>query len=267
VTYVQSFLEQHSQSDRMGYEFIFVENSGDQNFHMAVKPLVDAGFEVKLLNSSNEGFGRGCNLGAKFSKGDLLIFVNPDIKFLSTLDKLLDSNFSVTWGTVKQVDVKGRTCSFDIFPEYKGLLFELFRFYRFVNKYPRYFLSSAYVVGAFMMVSRSIFIQSGGFDPKFFLYYEEAEFGRRLQSLSGPPVFYSVASVFHEGFGSHISREEIFKHEAKGFLTYCSVTSQPKLLHKRLRSLYLLGLVSQASKKRFYTLRNAALINGCHSEE
>ena len=259
AAYVQSFLEQHSQSDRKLYEFIFVENSGDRTFYTAIKPLADSGFDVQLLTSENEGFGRGCNVGAKHAKGDLLIFANPDIHFLSNLDVLHQLGLPMAWGTIKQVDEKSRVCSFDLFPEYKGVTFELLRFYRLVNRYPDWFLPYAYVVGSFMMVSRSLFTQAGGFDPAFFLYHEEAELARRLQVISGPPVFCEAVSVFHEGFGSHTSHDEILKHEAKGFLTYCAITHQPALVQKRLNVFRMLGLVSAASKKRFHILQSAAL--------
>lgn len=262
AAYVQSFLEHHSQSDRTCYEFIFVENSGDNNFYDAIRPLANAGFCVQLLTTDNQGFGKGCNTGAKYSNGDLLIFVNPDIRFLSNLDVLQQSALSIGWGTIKQIDAKSRVCSFDLFAERKGFIFELLRINRFVNRYPDFFLRYVYVVGAFLMVSKSLFTQSGGFDPKFFLYHEEAELARRLYALSGPPVFYKLVSVFHEGFGSHTSHDEILKHEAKGFLTYCAVTQQPELIRKRLRTFRLLGLLSAASKKRFHILRDAASLYG-----
>jgi N-acetylglucosaminyl-diphospho-decaprenol L-rhamnosyltransferase len=261
AAYVQSFLEHHkNESDRSRYQFIFVENSGDTNFHETVQPLVDGGFDVVVLNSENEGFGRGCNTGAQFASGDLLVFANPDIRFLCNLGALLDQSPPIAWGTVRQVTLGDNVCSVDLLTEHKGLLFELLQLNRLVNRYPAWFLRYCYVVGSFMIISKKLFEWSGGFDPTFFLYHEEAEFARRLQTLSGPPRLIQTVSIFHEGFGSHSSRDDVLKHEATGFLTYCHVTRQPALIQKRLKIFRVLGLLSGACKKRYRILRDAALL-------
>lgn len=263
TTYIKSFLEHHtSKKDRATYQFVFIENSGDVHFKDAIQPLTDSGFEVVVFNSENEGFGRGCNKGVEMATGDLLLFANPDIRFVCNLGTLQDSFKHIAWGTIRQVTPKGSVYSIDLLPEYKGLLFEIFKLHRLVNRYPDFFLRHSYVVGSFMILSKELFHRSGGFDKEFFLYHEEAEFARRLQALSGPPLLCQAASVFHEGFGSHSSRDEILKHEAKGFLTYCHVTRQPALIYKQLRTLRILGLLSSISKKRYQILHDAALLQG-----
>ena len=250
--YVSSFLEQHKALEhRSQYEFVFVENSGDTGFQNAVQPLEDNGFSVSVLNTANDGFGRGCNAGAHHATGDILIFANPDIRFLDNLDLLQARSQKPFWGTVRQITPSGQMYSIDLFPENKGLFFELFKLYHLTNRFFGWFLRNSYVVGSLLVVYRDLFIKSGGFDPVFFLYYEEAELARRLQDLSGPPLIETRAAVFHEGFGSHNSLDEILQHEANGFLSYCHVTKQPWLLHARLRTLKLMGAFSASSRKRF----------------
>lgn len=252
--YVNSFLEQHKALEhRSQYEFVFVENSGDTDFQSAVQPLEDNGFSVSVLNTANDGFGRGCNAGAHHATGDILIFANPDIRFLDNLDLLQARSQKPFWGTVRQITPSGRMYSIDLFPEFKGLFFEMFR-YSLTNRHYSWFLRKSYVVGSFLIVSKDLFVKSGGFDQAFFLYYEEAELAHRLQTLSGPPMIEMRTAVFHEGFGSHNSWDEIFQHEASGFLTYCQVTKQAGLLRARLRMLKLLSIVSKSHRKRFLAL-------------
>lgn len=259
VAYVSSFLEHHTAaSDRSQYQFVFVENSGDTDFQSTVQLLKDSGFEVIVLNTANDGFGCGCNAGAQHATGDILIFANPDIRFLGNLAPLQTHAKQTFWGTVRQIIPSGRMYSIDLFPENKGLFFELFKLYRLTNRFFGWFLRKSYVVGSFLIVSRELFVKSGGFDPVFFLYYEEAELSRRLQALNGPPLIETRVEVFHEGFGSHNSRDEIFRHEANGFLTYCEVTIQPELIDTRLRMLRLMGVVSASSRNRFHVLKAAA---------
>lgn len=259
AAYTESFLKYHSsEDDRTRYQFVFVENSGDSELRSAVKPLVQRGFDVLVLDSPNEGFGRGCNKGALHAKGELLIFVNPDIRFLGNLGALQAFPLGSGWGTVKQVTPGGATYAIDLLPEYKGLLFEVLQLHRLVNHFPNLHLRNSYVVGSFMIVTQELFLDSGGFNPAFFLYHEEAELARRLHALNGPPIFCQDVSVFHEGFGSHTSRQDILRHEADGFVTYCQVTQQPALLRKRMRILKLLGLISPTAKTRQKILSHAA---------
>lgn len=258
VAYVSSFLEHHTvAADRYQYQFVFVENSGDTDFQCAVQLLKDSGFDVIVLNTGNDGFGRGCNAGAQHATGDILIFANPDIRFLGNLAPLQTHAKQSFWGTVRQITPSGRMYSIDLFPENKGLFFELFKLYHLTNRFFSWFLRKSFVVGSFLIVSKDLFVKSGCFNPAFFLYYEEAELARRLQAMSGPPLIETRAAVFHEGFGSHDSQDEILRHEANGFLTYCQITQQPRLLRARLRTLKLMGIVSESSKKRLDVLRAA----------
>ena len=260
--YISSFLVHHTEAhDQSQYQFVFVENSGDTEFQSAVRPLMDAGFDVIVLNTENDGFGRGCNVGAQNATGDILIFANPDIRFLGNLAPLRAYAKLPFWGTVRQITPRGRMYSIDLFPENKGLFFELFQMHHLTNLFAPWFLRKSYVVGSFLIMSNDLFVKVGGFEPAFFLYYEESELARRLQVVCGPPMIERRVEVFHEGFGSHNSRDEILLHEANGFLVYCKVTQQPGLLRARLRTLKLLGIVSKSSRQRFHALM-AATSNG-----
>lgn len=261
-TYVNSFLEHHTPRPKsIQYQFVFIENSGDTEFVSAVQPLKNAGFDVVVLNTKNDGFGRGCNEGAKYSTGDILIFANPDIRFLGNLAPLQAYEKQSFWGTVRQLTPSGRMYSIDLFPENKSIFFELLKLYKVTNTFFSFFSHKSYVVGSFFVITKDLFSKSGGFDRNFFLYYEEAELSRRLQAIIGPPLVETKINVFHEGFGSHNNLDEIFQHEANGFLSYCKVTKQPGLLHSRLRSLKILGILSSSSAKRFKALKDAAFNN------
>lgn len=256
--YVSSFLQLHGDpglKDRI--EFVVVENSGEAGFDSVVQPLRDAGFRTTVIASPNEGFGKGNNLGVQRAQGDLLVLANPDIRFQSSLAPLLTLGPSFSWGTALQLTPQGSAYSIDLMPEHKGLLFELLKLHRLVNRLPRPFLRHCYVVGSFLLVSRRVFAQCGGFSPAFFLYYEEAELARRLQAQAGPPQLLRSVQVFHEGFGSHTSSDSIRTHELEGFLTYCRVTGQPELAARRLRVLKLLAHVSAGARQRSLLLQQA----------
>lgn len=257
--YVETFLQHHAGADAGGFEFVFVENSGEAEFAESVQPLSRLGFDVKVIYTENEGFGVGCNRGAELATGELIAFVNPDIEFMTRLDALKNVEKKEWWGTCQQLDGKSRSGGVDIFPECKRTWHEFVGFHRFVNAAPFWFGPHLYVVGSFMVVTSTLFKKSGGFNPAFFLYYEEAELGRRLNQLAGPPVQVSEVEIMHVGFGSHSNKRSIFEHESNGFLTYCRVTEQPWLVKHKIRTLRAVSRFSQGAKLRLEVLEQKAL--------
>jgi GT2 family glycosyltransferase len=57
-------------------------------------------------------------------------------------------------------------------------------------------------MGAFFMVRRSLFRQLGGFDERFFVYYEDLDFAFRAKKLGAASWFLADANVFHKGCGT-----------------------------------------------------------------
>lgn len=260
--FVTTFLKYHSPDvNQIKYEFVFVENSGQPELREVVQPLRTSGYDVLVVDSKNEGFGIGCNLGVTHSTGDLLVFVNPDIQFQSNLEPLSVFSANASWGTVRQLTPQGKMFSIDLFPEYKtSLFFTLAKGHRFVNKYPQFFLKRCFVVGSFLVVARKLFENCGGFNPEFFLYYEEAELCRRLQLIDGPPMIEHRVSVVHVAFGSHETPAHAYKYSAEGFLIYCRITSQLHLIPSLLKQMWILGFISKAAKLRYSILKN--IVNG-----
>lgn len=255
--YVASFLR-HNEGvlPANKVEFIFVENSGDPETDVFAATLRANGYAARVIEVENRGFGAGSNAGAKVARGNLLVFANPDIRFLTALNELELHFHEKSWGTIRQVDCYGSTRAFDLLPEYRSLSTELVRPIRFLHQFSL-LRNFCYPIGSFMVIPLEAFIMEGGFDERFFLYYEEAEFSRRLHARLGPPKYCGEISILHEAFGSQTSRDFTFQQEARGMVTYAYVTGQPHLVKRRLTTLRLLAFLSQASARRIPFLRQA----------
>lgn len=252
--YVRSFLE--SRSGRLAdIEFVIVENSGDTRTRALLRPLEDAGFRTTYLEVENRGFGAGCNAGAAAARGDTLIFANPDLVFVDSLDPI-DAAVAAgrRWGTVMQVDGKGGGYAFDVLPEYKTVTGELRRRYRSFGPADPVWRDRLYPVGSFFVVARALFGEAGGFDERFFMYHEEAELSRRLHKLAGPPSLFEGIEVRHEAFGSEASREATLRREAQGLLTYAAITGERGVVRTRAATQLLLAPVSRSARLRLKLL-------------
>jgi len=55
------------------------------------------------------------------------------------------------------------------------------------------------VIGAFFLVRRALFETLGGFDERFFMYFEEVDFSKRAQMRGAASVYLGAARAFHSG--------------------------------------------------------------------
>ena len=257
LDYISSFLEHNKDlGAKDEIEFILVENSRDPGTEAFAAELQRHGFEARTIHVENRGFGAGCNAGAKLARGELLVFANPDIRFISDVG-IIRSHFDErSWGTVRQTDGRGSTHAFDLLPEYRSVFTELARPFKYLHRFPSLY-GLCYPVGSFMIIPRGAFENECGFDESFFLYYEEAELSRRLHARLGPPKYLSDVLILHKSFGSQSSRDFTFREEARGMVTYSKAIGQPQLAKRRLRTLIRLSALSPTAAKRVHFLRDA----------
>ncbi|GAB4220601.1 MAG: glycosyltransferase family 2 protein [Acidobacteriota bacterium] len=98
------------------------------------------------------------------------------------------------------------------------------------------------LLGAVLLIHRDVFRQTGGFDPRFFMYHEETDFLYRVRR-AGFPVVYCPAAVA-EHLGGHSTRDR------PDFKTYWTRRNAVLLLrkHGRGRAVWLrYGLTFAAS--------------------
>ena len=141
---------------------------------------------VKLIRSSeNLGFGRGNNLGFRSVETPYLLFLNPDASIgldgLKVLVEFLDSH--------PKVGIAGpSTWAIDMGYQSAGNLLTPMRLIRAslgfgtrrevgdrVIEPGGEPFQTTWICGAVFMIRSSLFRELGGFDPRYFLYYEETD--------------------------------------------------------------------------------------------
>ncbi|MDA9212526.1 glycosyltransferase [Gammaproteobacteria bacterium] len=245
--YVTSFLKFNSN---LNAEIIIIENGRDENLDEIFSPIVALNFPVKIIKTKNNGFGCACNAGAEVAVGDFLLFVNPDTRFETGLDALLNNTADNIWGTGIVKNLAGSSESFDFYPEYKTVFTELFQISKFTTLLYPFLKMKIFPTGSFFYLSKKAFQDVDGFNESFFLYHEEAELARRLLKRYGPPMLFANIKSTHIGRTSFVNSHSALEHETEGFITYCSVTHQGPLLGVRLRQFRLLSILSGKVKAR-----------------
>ncbi|MDP2966408.1 MAG: glycosyltransferase family 2 protein [Pelolinea sp.] len=177
--------------------------------------------------SKNLGFGGGCNLGSSQSRAGFFLFLNPDIQFLpDSLKRVVDflnSPELLPETGIIGVQLQNPDGSIQIniarFPRFKELFPRMAGFDRICPRIfkPHYVKDMDYtknqlvdqVPGAFFLVRRTCFEQLGGFDERFFMYYEDVDFSYRAHLAGWKTQYLADVKVIHGGGGTTESIKDI----------------------------------------------------------
>jgi len=148
--------------------------------------------------SKNIGFGRGNEEGLKFSSGEIIAFINPDIelqeKTLDTLLKEVDAGIVVPVLETKKGILLENTWA--DFPTFWGLLRRRVSGKKNVVL-PKGTKSIAWAQGSFLVMRRNLFEKIGGFDHRFFLFFEDTDLCRKVQNAGKKVMQIPSARAFH----------------------------------------------------------------------
>ncbi len=180
----------------ISYEIIVVDNNSSESCRTVLNEM-NSDKIISVFLNENIGFGRANNEGLKIARGRNILFLNPDTILINNaitiLSETLDNNIGIgACGGNLYDSLKNPTRSFKrCFPSLSWLLGQLFLlgFYEkllygrnsnFNNTNKA--LDVAYIVGADLMVKRSVLDKIGAFNPSFFMWYEEVELCNRIKT-------------------------------------------------------------------------------------
>ncbi|MHC4114243.1 MAG: glycosyltransferase family 2 protein [Planctomycetota bacterium] len=196
------------------FEIIVIDNASSDRSTQEIRkqfPKVTC-----IANNQNYGFTGANNQGIKLAKGEYLLFLNPDtIMYSGSLDYLvtfMDNNKDVGACGPKLLNEDGSTQqSAREFPSYRGALyrFTFLKYFRiFKNSYRSWLMRDFdhksqrdvdQLMGAALLVRKSIIDKISGFDESFFMYYEEVDLCYRIKQYGWRIVFLPQACITHLG--------------------------------------------------------------------
>jgi len=195
-------------------KIVVVDNNSNDSSLEQIKNLQNINL---IISPVNLGFSKACNLGAKDTNSEFIIFLNPDAAlFVNTICNLkltLNNNVNNKIGIlgIQLIDEDkniSRTCSRSpnfirilsttigidkLFPSLGCIMSEW-------NHTDTKIVDQ--VIGAFFVVKTNLFNILDGFDERFFVYYDEVDFSVRMKKLGYKTLYDAENSAFHFGGGS-----------------------------------------------------------------
>jgi N-acetylglucosaminyl-diphospho-decaprenol L-rhamnosyltransferase len=169
-------------------EIVVVDN---RSRDPTVKAIRAAAPEARVIeNDENVGFGRACNAGAEAARGSHVLFLNPDVVVTAARQQRLHELLATRPFGLVAPELEGeddrRRAENSWRREFFAHTLEAFRPREWRRPGRRHRVEDGWVSGAMLLVSREEFLGLGGFDPRFFLYYEDRDLSRRYRNANLP---------------------------------------------------------------------------------
>jgi len=183
---------------------------------------------VGLINSDkNIGFGAACNVGAKKAQGELLWFLNPDTEIVSSnISELIhdfDENGRAAIIGPKLITSDGKTQKW-IAGEEITIVSTILNNLGYTRDQKIWesenLVECAWVSAAAMFIKKDVFEKLGGFDEKFFMYFEDIDLCQRARKLGYKILYFPEFAIKHIGGGSFISKIKQKKYYYKAQFKY-----------------------------------------------
>ncbi len=194
------------------YEILVIDNFSTDGSPQAV----EANFpEITLIkNQENFGYGRASNQGYALAKGKYILFLNSDMAVQKNcLEKMYDfmeKNPTVGASSCKLTHSDGslqHSCR--KFPSFKtiflmqiGMRFlfpkmKIFRDYLMLDWNHSDIREVDQIMGSFMFIRSQVIKDVGGFDERFWMYFEEVDLCFRIKAAGWKIVHYPFSSSIH----------------------------------------------------------------------
>jgi GT2 family glycosyltransferase len=196
------------------WEWIVVDNASAHNDGQRLEEILKDIPQAHIIKlHHNLGFGGANKEGLQFSHGEIIAFINPDIEvqkdcFSELLPVLKNENIGILTPQLQTKEGKYLEHTWRFPTVWELMARRLFR-HQSTPKIPTQIHSVAWAQGSFLIMKKSLFLSLGGFDDRFFLFFEDTDLCRRTWESGKKVVQIPTAKAIHSEH--RLSGKDIFR--------------------------------------------------------
>ena len=202
-------------------EIIVVDNNSCQNDIEKMRDTGVGGLKIIHL-PNNMGFGLANNAGVKNATGEMVLLLNSDTELMDynindAIDDFYKNKSKALWGFkllwpggafqnsfIREIRFLDFVLSYTSIA-YCSRFIHRIRYHKYYGQPVNASLKVPVVYATAMLCWRRDFCKLGGFDKKYFMYFEDIDFCDRFQDeLKGEIYYYPGVSLIHHVKGSQI---------------------------------------------------------------
>lgn len=185
------------------FEIILVDNGSTDSTQLEFFQKKDI---IYIRNKENLGFSKANNIGAKIAHGKYLLFLNSDMLLT---DSSLLSMFEYYQNNIDIGTIGPKYLNYDLTPQAS-----VFPPQTIINAYKEYWLKqkncfSKYIPkqnnptsvwsisGGALLIKKELFFGIGGWDEKYFFYFEDLDLCRTIRLKKLKIVYYPQCKIIH----------------------------------------------------------------------
>lgn len=219
-----------AEADKRGIKLERIVIVDDASSDDSLRDIERFNLPLHLLRKHHRiGYGRCCNQGAAGSRADCLLFLNTDVRlgansltvplrYLGNPDharaaiagiSLLEPSGEVSRSCARFPTLSRFMVSLSGLDHLFPSMFRSHQMKEWDHHSPR---EVDQVMGAFMLIRRSVFERLHGYDERFFVYMEDLDLSLRSKKLGYESIYLSDAAALHEGGGTanRVKAESLF---------------------------------------------------------
>ena len=255
-------------------EVVVVDNGSSDGSIELVESAYPFARSIRL--GANLGFARACNEGAAATSGDYLLFLNSDtlleplaLESMLGRARRLEGTGVAAFGPVLSGPDGAQAHSFGRFPTVFGQFVVWLGESRSLEA-ERAAIREAvrlgadsmavdYVTGAALLVRRAAFKEVGGFDERFFMYFEDAELQLRMAASGFSRRVLLIGGVAHLGGGGDARSRRTRVATYESLLTYHAIRL-PRLASRAFVPLFCFYILCNILHPGFEIRENLAFV-------
>ena len=207
----------------VSYELIVVDNASTDGTHEMVRSFKSV---VLIQNTKNKGFAAANNQGIAIAKGRHVLLLNPDTAYIeNSIAQILEFTNTHERAGVIGCQLKNNDYSIQPsvrrFPRVVDLVVILLKLHKIFPSLSNRYMCASFnyeqparvdqVMGAFFFITEQALKQAGGLEDRYFIWFEEVDYCRRV-ARAGFEIWYTpTTSVIHYGGQSFMQQTTIKK--------------------------------------------------------
>lgn len=209
-------------------EIIVVDNASQDDSIIELREAFDS--QITLVESKeNLGFGRANNLAASRASGEFLLLLNPDTVItdsnaIKLMVEMLENNPQLgLLGPAIEEPRKNK----QVLPRYR---YPSSKQLKYTNKFNALPGKIAWLLGACMLIRRSVYQEIKGFDPDYFLYGEDADICLKLRLIGYEIGYCDAVKITHVAGASEFGANSLDKwlRKKRGVFLFCIKHFDPR---------------------------------------